>query len=133
VEAVTHFGEQLGMSFQIVDDLLGYTGDDRVVGKPLSSDLANARVTLPVIYAIETGGERTRARISALFQADEAHRAQAHHDLIQLLADQGALTRTRARARWYTASAKHQLDRLPETPARERLRALADAFLARDH
>lgn len=133
VEAVARYGEHLGMTFQIVDDLLGYTGDDRVVGKPLSSDLANGRVTLPVIYAIESGGERTRARIRALFQADAAHRERAHHDLIRLLADQGALTRARARAKWYTASAKRELDRLPETPARERLRALADGFLVRDH
>lgn len=132
VEALSRYGEGLGMTFQIVDDVLVYTGDAHALGKPLSSDLANGRVTLPIVYAIETGGDRVRARIRALFRAEPDDRARAHRELTRLLTDEGALARTRALARWYTVSAKRHLARLPESPARERLRALADAFLARD-
>ncbi len=53
IEAMRDFGYQLGMAFQIVDDILDFTGDQASVGKPLGSDLHNGLVTLPAIYYAE--------------------------------------------------------------------------------
>ena len=52
-EAMRDFGYQIGMAFQIVDDILDFTGDQAAVGKPLGSDLLNGLVTLPAIYYAE--------------------------------------------------------------------------------
>ena len=52
-EAMRNFGYQIGMAFQIVDDILDFTGDQAAVGKPLGSDLLNGLVTLPAIYYAE--------------------------------------------------------------------------------
>jgi len=57
VEAMRDFGYQIGMAFQIVDDILDFSGDQATVGKPLGSDLLNGLVTLPAIYYAETNPE----------------------------------------------------------------------------
>jgi geranylgeranyl pyrophosphate synthase len=57
VEAMRDFGYSLGMAFQIVDDILDFTGDEVAVGKPLGSDLLNGLVTLPAIYFAESHPE----------------------------------------------------------------------------
>ena len=56
-EAMRDFGYQIGMAFQIVDDILDFTGDQNAVGKPLGSDLLNGLVTLPAIYYAEANPE----------------------------------------------------------------------------
>jgi geranylgeranyl pyrophosphate synthase len=53
IQSMRDFGYQLGMAFQIVDDILDFTGDETSVGKPLGSDLHNGLVTLPAIYYAE--------------------------------------------------------------------------------
>ena len=57
IEAMRDFGYQIGMAFQIVDDILDFTGDQATVGKPLGSDLLNGLVTLPAIYYAEGNPE----------------------------------------------------------------------------
>jgi geranylgeranyl pyrophosphate synthase len=54
IESMRDFGYQIGMAFQIVDDILDFNGDQNAVGKPLGSDLLNGLVTLPAIYYAET-------------------------------------------------------------------------------
>jgi geranylgeranyl pyrophosphate synthase len=54
IEAMRDFGYQIGMAFQVVDDILDFTGDENTVGKPVGSDLLNGLVTLPAIYYAET-------------------------------------------------------------------------------
>jgi geranylgeranyl pyrophosphate synthase len=53
IESMRDFGYQIGMAFQIVDDILDFNGDQNAVGKPLGSDLLNGLVTLPAIYYAE--------------------------------------------------------------------------------
>ncbi len=131
VEALSAYGDNLGVAFQIVDDVLSYAGRPAVVGKPLKSDLRNHRVTLPLIYALQQGGPSVRARIRALFA--EADGAAAHDELTRILTSTHALERARACANEHTATAKARLDLLPYSESRERLRSLADIFLARDY
>ncbi len=130
-DALGAYGDYLGMSFQIVDDLLSYVGNTRIVGKSLRSDMDNRRVTLPVIYALEAGRMPVRQQIVEMFAAEPA--LHTHRQLAGLLAATRALNRARATAYRYTQKAKDQLDRLPFSPSRERLRSLADVCLQRDH
>ncbi|HSA95943.1 MAG TPA: polyprenyl synthetase family protein, partial [Acidobacteriota bacterium] len=65
-EAVAAYGLNLGKTFQIVDDLLDFTGDDKVLGKPTLSDLGEGRITLPLIRALAAGGRDGRQLIKSL-------------------------------------------------------------------
>lgn len=132
VEALSNYGTNLGMAFQIMDDILSYDGNSLLLGKPLNSDLRNARVTLPVIYAMESGPQ-AREQVRTLFEGGTTEGEDAHTQLLHLLLTTRALDRARAVAYKYTAKAKQNLDLLPYTESRERLRALADIFLTRDH
>ncbi len=64
IEAVGSYGYNVGMAFQIVDDLFTFEGEAATVGKPLDSDLRNGRITLPIIYALQAGGPAARRRIA---------------------------------------------------------------------
>lgn len=67
VEAFSLFGEKLGLAFQIIDDCLDVSGDEREVGKSLGTDLRNGKVTLPVILFRESGGAEERALVRKVF------------------------------------------------------------------
>ena len=70
-QALREFGQRLGMAFQIVDDLLDYTGDATITGKPSGADLREHKVTLPLIYALpEAVGPPSAARSSALMDTE---------------------------------------------------------------
>ncbi|MGH2514134.1 MAG: polyprenyl synthetase family protein [Ktedonobacterales bacterium] len=133
VDALSTYGTNLGMAFQIMDDILSYDGSSFLMGKPLTSDIRNQRVTLPIIYALESDDASTRVRLERLFAADPDTGLDTHSAVVHLLLTTRALDRARALAYRYTHKAKAQLDRLPYTDSRERLRSLADIFLTRVH
>ncbi len=133
VDALSAYGYNLGMAFQIVDDLLCYDGQAARVGKPLHSDVHNRRITLPVIYALQMGDEETRRGIWTIFADRQADDVAAHAQLAELLTSARALDRTRTLSYRYTAAAKHHLAQLPPSESRDLLSCLADVFLTRDH
>ena len=130
IAALAAYGEALGLAFQIVDDVLCYEGSANQLGKPAESDLRNGRVTLPLVYALRDSPSVRRAVLALLARA-ASEPAAAHARVTDLLRTSGALARARARAEEYTHAAKRQLDKLPPTAARERLRARADELLRR--
>ena len=58
VDALGRFGYDLGLAFQIVDDVLDFTGDEATLGKPAGNDLREGTITLPLIYAVAAGADR---------------------------------------------------------------------------
>jgi geranylgeranyl pyrophosphate synthase len=147
VMALGRYGLHLGTAFQIMDDVLSYDGSTAAFGKSRLSDLRNRRVTLPIIYALRGGTEALRRRIEAIFTSDGSEHdgsdggeggeggegAEAYARLVEALHEAGGLARARGLAQRYTKLAQRQLDPLPYTAARERLRALAALFATRDH
>lgn len=133
VACLAEYGYNLGMAFQIMDDVLSYDGSALLLGKSLTSDMRNKRVTLPIIYALQTGGLPARRRIQEFFEADEAAVNEKYAKLARLLTETRAIDRARGHAYRYTVRAKQQLDCLDSSESRERLRSLADIFLTRDH
>lgn len=131
IEALSAYGTNLGMTFQIMDDILSYNGSSLLMGKPLTSDIRNHRVTLPIIYALQAGNAAIRSRLEELFSASNEADHDAHQQVVHLLLKTRALDRARALAYRYTHKAKRQLDLLPYSESRERLRSLADIFLTR--
>jgi octaprenyl-diphosphate synthase len=121
-EALRRFGEALGMAFQIVDDLLDYTEDASVTGKPFGSDLREHKVTLPLIAALPNMGEGERRAVSRLLHCPEPGDALIA-EVIQAVSRAGGLDYARERALQLAQQADTELDLLQPSAAREALRA----------
>jgi octaprenyl-diphosphate synthase len=120
--ALRRYGEALGMAFQIVDDLLDYTEDATVTGKPFGSDLREHKVTLPLIAALPRMGDGERRSVSRLLHTPEPSDAQIA-EVILAVADAGGLDYARERALQLAQQADTELDLLAPSAARDALRA----------
>lgn len=120
-EALRHFGDYLGMAFQIVDDLLDYTEEEAVTGKPSGNDLREHKVTLPLIHALDRLTPAGRREVQGLMAAAEPDEQQIAR-VIGLVAEAGGLDYARARAHRLAEQADQMLDALPASAARDTLR-----------
>lgn len=120
-EALRRFGEALGMAFQIVDDLLDYTEEEAVTGKPSGNDLREHKVTLPLIYALARFSSDARREVIALMAAPEPSDEQIAR-VVQRVAETGGLDYARDRAHRLADQAERELDALPPGSARDTLR-----------
>jgi octaprenyl-diphosphate synthase len=119
--ALERYGRKLGLAFQIADDVLDLIGIESSVGKTLGTDLAQQKLTLPVIRLIQNSPAETRETLLGLL---EEGTERACRDLIQQAREQGAIDDTLAMARAAAADACRELDVLPASPAREILMQL---------
>ncbi len=127
--ALRSFGTDLGMAFQLVDDLLDFTGDAATMGKPAVSDLREGKATLAVLDLL-AGGPVEAGELARL--AIEDGDADAIGRLTELLHEHGAIERSRHRARRFAESAVRQLEAFDRGPAYEALAGMPDLILSRD-
>jgi octaprenyl-diphosphate synthase len=127
VDALDRYGRLLGIAFQIADDVLDMNGTEDETGKTLGSDLAQRKLTLPVIRLLAGAPAETAARVRELLAACDAHCAP---ELNRLLDESGAVEAARHSAEQFAASAQGCLALLPRTPGRDLLHELA-AFSVR--
>jgi octaprenyl-diphosphate synthase len=129
--ALRDYGFDLGIAFQIVDDVLDYMADAAALGKPLGGDLREGKVTLPIILLLR-GRPEARYLIQAVIAEGEVTTEQWR--IIQdLLRRHGAIDATFERAVTYAARAKqHLLGAFPASSERDGLIALADYVVSRD-
>lgn len=123
--AMYQFGLNLGVAFQITDDLLDLTGDQYEVGKSVGRDLDVGTLTLPFIRALEQSSDEDRRTLSALVKD------RCHAQLRQRLRDGGWVESALNTARELVASARKQLNALPENAATSTLHRLADGVIDR--
>ena len=119
--ALAHYGEALGMAFQVADDLLDYTSDESVTGKPCGLDLREHKVTLPLIHALRGLPPAQRREVGALFDTASPTEEQIAR-VIEIVGDRGGLEYARKRGLEYAAEAESALEELPETAAASSLR-----------
>ncbi|UCD87570.1 MAG: polyprenyl synthetase family protein [Desulfobacterales bacterium] len=130
VEALRDYGYQLGIAFQMADDILDYTADTRILGKPIGTDLREGKLTLPVIYALNqaTGEDRRRLEIAIrdmdMMEAD-------FETVLKLIKKYGGIVYTRKRAQEHIEQAKTCLDMFGPSQPRKLLEQLADYVLIR--
>ncbi len=120
--ALRRFGDALGMVFQIVDDLLDYTEEAAMLGKPSGSDLREHKLTLPLIAALPRMSEAERRGVERLLCAPHPGDDEIGQ-VIDAVARAGGLEYARSRAQQLGEQADVELDLLPPSPARDALRA----------
>lgn len=128
VEALDRYGRNLGIAFQIADDVLDIWGEERLTGKSLGTDLEKQKLTLPVIRLLATADPSTHAMVRRMLS--EA-KAECRRHIIPLLEDSGALDYSWQRARHHVREAVEALDCLADSPSRTALQVLADFTVRR--
>jgi len=127
---LARFGTNFGMSFQIIDDLLDYTGDEKTLGKPILSDLNERRITLPLIYTLNN---RTsdRTRITELMSQKNLDK-ESKIEILDLIKSNGALDYTRKKAEEFSLKSKKIMTGFSESKYRDTLFSILDFIVNRN-
>ena len=127
-ESMKRFGHDIGMAFQIMDDILDFTADPSVLGKPIGSDLRQGLVTLPVIFFTEMEPEHP---FSQALLSGKCLSIPQIEELVPQLISTGALSRAHSEARQFISSGLETLKVAPESPEKQALAELAEYFVDR--
>lgn len=128
VQALYDYGKDLGMAFQIVDDILDYTGEEATLGKPVGGDLRQGIVTLPFFYYLQN--QANPARVLAALE-NGGSSGEAVGELIVQVRKSDAMRQAAAEAQDFASRAKGQLGLFPEGPYRSAMEELADFVVSR--
>ncbi len=128
-EQLARYGHDLGVAFQIADDLLDLFGDEATAGKSLGTDLRKQKATLPLIRLLETADAQDRAEIVSLLSRSGNHHREALQPWFQ---GRDAISYAREKAHGFTQRAATELALLPASAACDSLRGLTD-FVVKRH
>jgi len=131
-KALASYGLNLGTCFQMVDDLLDFTADEKVLGKPVANDLREGKLTLPAIFMVRRAGARGAEVVSRVLE-DRGFDRVSREEIVRLARECGALDEARALAEEYAERARRDLLAFDRSPYREALSVLPDFILSRDH
>ena len=126
--AAARYGMHLGTAFQLVDDVLDYSGDAQEIGKNLGDDLAEGKPTLPLIYAMQHGTPEQAAVIRAAIEQGDINRFA---EVLQIVQQTGALDYTRQQAQREADLARAELTSLPDSQYKRSLLELAELAASR--
>lgn len=130
VQAMTVYGFQLGMAFQITDDLLDYLQYTAVLGKTMGNDLREGKLTLPIIHLLHHLDEARRQWLAELIRRRDFSISE-FEELVELMRMQGSIDYTRHSAHVHVLASKKELDDFPASPMRDLLLDVADYATAR--
>jgi octaprenyl-diphosphate synthase len=130
--ACRSFGMNLGVAFQLVDDVLDYGGTAQKLGKNVGDDFREGKITLPVVLAFRRGGEAEREFWRRTLERGETTEADLDH-AIGLMAKNRALDDTLRRAQHYGAIARDALALFPDSAMKSALAETVDFCIARTH
>ena len=130
-ENLGQYGRDLGMAFQIVDDVLDLTASESVLGKPVASDLREGKVTMAVIHALERCTPREREMIETVVR-ERAFDRVTHREIIAILERYGSLEAATARALQYATLARNAICSFPDSEFKRALLWAPDFVVARE-
>jgi geranylgeranyl pyrophosphate synthase len=128
VQALYDYGKDLGMAFQIVDDILDYTGEEATLGKPVGGDLRQGIVTLPFFYFLKDHADPGRV-LTALDNGNGS--GESVSEIIAQVRKSDAMRRAAAEAQDFAVRSKAHLSIFPEGPYRRALEELAEFVVSR--
>jgi octaprenyl-diphosphate synthase len=130
-EKLGEFAWNLGMAFQLVDDMLDFVSQEDTLGKPVGGDLKEGKVTLPLVYALETAGAAERKLVETVL-AKRSYDHVPFADILKFVERHGGVQRTRERAQQFTDRARQIVGDFPDNPYQRALFTLTDLVTERD-
>lgn len=133
IQAISTYGYNVGVAFQVVDDILDFIGDEREMGKPVGSDLRQGTVTLPAMYLIESFPND--GVLAGLFDesVDDAERERRVRRIVEMVVSSQAIELAREEALSFVREAKDALNALSDNAHRRSLLELADYIVERTY
>ncbi len=130
-EKLGEFAWNLGMAFQLIDDMLDFTSREQTLGKPVGGDLKEGKVTLPLVYALETATAAERRQVERVLD-ERAYESVAFADIFAMVERHGGFRRTRERAQQFTDRARQLIAEFPESPWQRAMGTLTELVTGRD-
>jgi geranylgeranyl pyrophosphate synthase len=132
IELLNEYGLNLGIAFQIIDDILDYTEDQSTIGKPAGNDLRQGMVTLPLIYALqEPDAKNWQSRVRSILDGSN-HNEKDILDVVQWVTNSYSIEQSTQEAYRYGEKARAALHHFPDSPNRTVLDELIDFVIGRD-
>lgn len=131
-DTLGEYGWNLGMAFQLVDDVLDFTSRETTLGKPVGSDLREGKVTLPVVYALEAAGAAGRRAVETIVR-ERSYRSVPFAGVLELVEKHRGIARVRERAQAFTGRARALIAECPDSPYQRALHAVTELVTERDH
>ena len=125
LNALYEFGKNIGLAFQVVDDILDFTGNDEQLGKPAASDLQSGYLTAPVFYALEENPNLSELIIGKFSKKDDLDKA------LSLVRDSNAIRKSRELAEKFASESKDSISWLPDSPSKKALLELPEFVISR--
>ncbi len=129
--ALGEYGKNLGLAFQIVDDVLDLTASEEVLGKPVASDLREGKATLAVLHAVQRCTAEERRAIEKVMR-EQAFNGVTHEQILGILGRYGSIDAAMAQANEYAERARRQLDVFEDSPIKRALLGLPDFVVERE-
>ncbi len=117
------FAWNLGMAFQLVDDILDFTSSEKILGKPAGNDLREGKVTLPMIYALKTASGSERSAVETVMAEGSYEQVPFMH-VVQILDRHSAITHAYERAHSFTEKARAILATFPDSASHRALNSI---------
>jgi octaprenyl-diphosphate synthase len=130
-EKLGEFAWNLGMAFQLIDDMLDFTSREQTLGKPVGGDLKEGKVTLPLVYALENATAAERQQV-AIVLGDRTYDSTSFSEIYAMVERRGGIQRTRERAQQFTDRARQIVAEFPDSPYQRALCMLTDLVTERD-
>jgi octaprenyl-diphosphate synthase len=127
---LAEFAWNLGMAFQLVDDILDFTSTEKILGKPAGNDLREGKVTLPLIYALEKASVDERQAVETVI-TDGSYENVPFMRVIQILERHHSIARAYERAHGFTEKARNLVSTFPESSAQRALQAVVELVTER--
>lgn len=125
------FAWNLGIAFQLVDDVLDFTARETILGKPVGGDLREGKVTLPLIYALESASKEERRQVATVL-AERNYDKVPFKTILRMVEHHKGVDRARERAQDFTDRARSIISEFPDSPYQRALLAVTDLVTDRD-
>jgi octaprenyl-diphosphate synthase len=131
-ERLGEYAWNLGMAFQLVDDVLDFTAREKTLGKPVGGDLREGKVTLPLVYALERATPAERRLVETILR-ERNYEEVRFSQILVLLEKYRGIERVKERAQAFTDKARHIINEFPDSPYQRALLAVTELVTERDH
>jgi octaprenyl-diphosphate synthase len=131
-QKLSEYAWNLGMAFQLVDDVLDFTARESVLGKPVGGDLREGKVTLPLVYALQRCSSAERSAVETVLR-ERSYATVPFRSILQILEHHKGIERARDRAQHFADKARRIIGEFSDSPYQRALAAVSELVTDRDH